>query len=725
MHQFFGYTFSGLATSAIYAVAAAGLVLTYTTTGTFNFAHGAVGMIAAFAYWQMRFGWHWPAPIALLAVLLVLAPLFGCAIEVFIMRRLEGTPETTRLVVTISLLVGLLGAALWIWDPNKAYPVRSLFQGDNLSIFGVRVSWNDMITLLIAAVVAVGLRVFLYRARVGVAMRAAVDDRALASLTGARPDIGSMLAWAIGASLAALSGILIAPTLNVSAVPLTLLIVNAYAAAMIGRLRSLPMTFVGALILGMLSEYVPDYFKQWHIGGLYLQGMYLSIPVILLFIVLLVLPNPRLRGRTTARAKEIVPMPVWNGALIFAGGVILTGVILATVVAKADLQTVAAAFGIGIVALSMVPLIGYGGHVSLCQLSLAGIGAVVMAHAGAGGNPIGIVAAIAITGVVGALIALPAVRLSGIYLALATGAFAVIMDNWGFQFPVFSYFGHHFDLFETGSLNVPRPRFLGLHFDSDKAEVILLTVGFVLVAMVVVWVRRSGFGARLLAVKDSPAAAATLGLNLTLLKLEVFALSAAMAGFGGALYGGALQVVSAQQFQLTAGLPILLVVVICGIGTIGGALAATVLVGSPILANLFPSLPQLPLVLFGTAGIGMARNPNGFVLEIKDRWVPVWSRPLVAIGILAAEIVAWVLRLEHAYTNWPYAIVAVAILAVGPLAATPLPQRKPAGDGTVPLEWVGIDRPFTADDVAELDAALALEPMAPPAISESGARVPA
>jgi branched-chain amino acid transport system permease protein len=717
VHQFFGYTFSGLATSAIYAVAAAGLVLTYTTTGTFNFAHGAVGMIAAFAYWQMRFGWHWPAPIALAVVLLVLAPLFGCAIELFIMRRLQGTPETTRLVVTISLLVGLLGASLWIWDPNKAYPVRSLFQGDNLSIFGVRVSWNDVITLFIAAAVAIGLRLFLYRARVGVAMRAAVDDRSLASLTGARPNLSSMLAWAIGASLAALSGILIAPTLNVSAVPLTLLIVNAYAAAMIGRLRSLPMTFVGALILGMISEYVPDYFKQYHWGGLYLQGMFLSIPVIVLFVVLLVLPNPRLRGHSTARAKEIVPMPIWTGAVVFSGAVMLAAVILATVVARPDVQTVASAFGIGIVALSMIPLIGFGGQISLCQLTFAGMGAVVMAHAGAGGNPIGLIAAIAITGLIGALIALPALRLSGIYLALATGAFAVIMDNWGFQFPAFRVLGHTFDLFEAGSLTVPRPKLFGLGFDSDRAEVILVAAGFVLMALVVVWVRRSGFGARLLALKDSPAACATLGLNLTFVKLEVFALSAAMAGFGGALYGGALQVVSAQQFQLTAGLPILLVVVICGIGTIGGGLATAVLVGSPILGNLFPSLTQLPLLLFGTAGIGMARNPNGFILEIKDRWVPVWKRPAFAVGILIAEVVVWVLRLAHVYANWPFAILAVAILAVGPLAATPRAPAPAPGEAEVPLEWVGIDRPFTPDDLATMDTALSLD--------EAGARVPA
>ena len=118
MQAFFSYTFAGLTSAAIYGVAAAGLVLTYTTTGTFNFAHGATGMIAAFTYWQLRFSWHWPAPLALAVCLLVLAPLFGVFQELVIFRKLQGTAEYTRLVVTIGLLVGILGAALWIWKQN-------------------------------------------------------------------------------------------------------------------------------------------------------------------------------------------------------------------------------------------------------------------------------------------------------------------------------------------------------------------------------------------------------------------------------------------------------------------------------------------------------------------------------------------------------------------------------------------------------------------------------
>jgi len=111
--------------------------------------------------------------------------------------------------------------------------------------------------------------VWLYRTRAGVTMRAGVDDRPLATLNGARPDRSAMLAWAIGCSLAALAGILMAPDLGLQHLLLTLLIVNAYAAAMIGRLRSLSFTFLGAVILGLADAYGAGYLPS---GNDYLKG---------------------------------------------------------------------------------------------------------------------------------------------------------------------------------------------------------------------------------------------------------------------------------------------------------------------------------------------------------------------------------------------------------------------------------------------------------------------
>mgnify|MGYP003348075853 CR=1 FL=1 len=157
MQQFLNYTVSGLGTAAVYAIAAAGLVLTYATTGVFNFAHGATSMLGAFTYWEMRFAWGWPAPVALLVCLGVLAPAFGVGLERGIMRHLVGRSETTRVVTTISLMIGLLGLALWVWDPVKARPIRRFWEGDVLSVGGVRIAYHVVVALAVSALLALGL----------------------------------------------------------------------------------------------------------------------------------------------------------------------------------------------------------------------------------------------------------------------------------------------------------------------------------------------------------------------------------------------------------------------------------------------------------------------------------------------------------------------------------------------------------------------------------------
>src|SRR2546428_20929 len=152
MTTFLAYTIVGIATGCIYALTASGLVVTYTTSGIFNFAHGAIGMLCAFGFWELTAQDGWPQWLALLLIL-------------------------------------------------------------------------------------------------GIAMRAVVDEPELAALTGADPDRVRAVSWALGASLAGLAGILLAPLISLDIILLTLLVINGYAAAMVGRLRSLPLTFVGGLML--------------------------------------------------------------------------------------------------------------------------------------------------------------------------------------------------------------------------------------------------------------------------------------------------------------------------------------------------------------------------------------------------------------------------------------------------------------------------------------------
>ncbi len=703
MDKLLTFTVVGVATAAIYAVIASGLVLTYTTTGVFNFAHGAAGMLGAFCYWQLRFDWGWPTPVALLVVLGILGPAFGVLLERVIMRGLAEASETVRLVVSISLLIGLIGLAQIIWAPGISRPMRTFFQAAAPVRLGpASITVHQIITIAVAVAVALGLRAVLYGLRLGVAMRATVDDRSLARLVGVRPERVAMAAWALGTCLAALGGILIAPGISLDAATLSLLIVNAYAAAIFGRLRSLPMTFVGALVLGLTDAYLTGYLPQ----NQYLPGLRLASPVILLFLVLLALPNPRLRGRL--RITPEVPRPTAAGAVTFAALVVLSGVIAATTMTEPDLLTYARVFPVGIIALSLVPLTGYAGQISLCQLSFAGIGAVTVAHLGSDGNPAALLWAAAITAAVGALIALPALRLSGIYLALATAAFAVALDRWIFTLPRFSVFGL-FDvaLFGQGTLSVAPLEVAGVGFGGARARMVLMAGAFALAALVVVAVRRSRFGRQLLAMKDSEAACATLGMNLLGTKVAVFALSAAMAGVGGALLGMERGSIAPGTFELVAGLPIFALAVVGGVGTIGGALFAGLSLHGllPLLAALLPGVTGYLVLLPGLAGIGLGRNPAGAVTDIRDGFAPLVRSPRVLGPTVALVVGWWVLRLAGVLTNWPFALLVLAT-PVGAVVAAQLAERPRAHDEALAWEWRGLLRRWSESDLEELDRAL-------------------
>ena len=567
MHEFIIFTIGGLAAAGIYAITASGLTLTYTTTGIFNWAHGAIGMICAFAYWQMSIGWGWPVLLSMFLCIFVLAPVIGIVIEAAVMRRLEGVSEAAKLVVTLSIALMFLGIAQWIWSPTTYRALPPLFNGETLVIGSIRISYDDVTILILALVVAVGLRLFLYRTRMGVTMRASVDDRTLTSLNGSSAVTNARNAWIIGSMLAALAGILIAPTLTLSAPALTLLIVNAYAASVIGRLRSIPMTFVGAIILGLAIAYSVAYLPQ----NPYVQGFENAVPAILLFVALLLLPHANLRGHRQLRSRELAIRPTWSGTGIFCAGTVVVAIFFATTVGKADMFSLNRMWGLAIIALSVIPIVGYAGRLSLCQMTFAGIGATMVGHLGQGGNPLSLLAAAGVCAGIGVLVAIPALRLSGIYFALATAAFATTMDNWVFQLPAFDLFGHPYAPFGNGTLTFPAFRIGSEALKSEKAQFIAGSIAFCVLVLIVVALRRSEFGQRLLAMKDSPAACATLGMNGRASLVGVFAFSAALAGIGGGIYGMELGSAAPTVFPLFSGLSIILVMVITGITSMGAA----------------------------------------------------------------------------------------------------------------------------------------------------------
>jgi branched-chain amino acid transport system permease protein len=619
MDQLIAYTIIGIVTGSIYAIGASGLVLTYATSGIFNIAHGAIGMIMAFLYWELRVHQGWPGPLALIVVLLIIAPLFGAAVERVLMRGLRNASFGTSLVVTVGLMVGLIGAANTIWSPTESRQLSELFgSSSGIDLGSVFVSFHQLITILIAGAVALFLWLFLSRTRIGIAMRAVVDDRNLIALNGARPDRISMLSWAMGSTLAATAGILIAPALQLNVLLLTFLVINAYAAAMVGRLKSLPLTFIGAIALGLIETYAISYIdlEGW------LLGLRPALPTLFLFAILLLLPQDRLRAGKLAGAKT-PPIPGFRRSV--EGGIVLVGacVVLSLVLGDADIARVGKGLALGVVMLSLVLLTGYGGQVSLAQMTFAGLGAFAMGRFGADLPIAGLVLAMLLAGAAGAIVTLPALRLQGLYLALATMAFAVFMDQMVFtQAGIFGV---------GGGLTVPRLSVLGISFSSEGAYFVLLAIVFSLVGILLLMLRRGPFGRLLAAMRDSEIACATLGLSLARTKFAVFALSAAIAGLGGVMVGGLQTTAGPVDYQMLQSMPILLLAVVGGINSISGALIGGMsLAMLSILEEKATAIAGIVFLLIGAAAVSLGRNPNGVAFMVTrlrlDRLIPALRR---------------------------------------------------------------------------------------------------
>jgi branched-chain amino acid transport system permease protein len=610
---FLAYTFTGLFTGAAYAIAASGLVLTYTTTRVFNLGHGAISMVCAFLYWQLTVQEHMNGFLALMLILLLIAPAMGFVIERVLARNLGDAPVSVSLVVTVGLFVGLVGIAQQVWPATVSRSITQWFPGDGITIGSYNLSYHQLITILISVAVAGGLYVLLNRTRTGTAMRAAVDNRDLLALFGGSPRRVSTFSWALGSSLAALAGILLVSTVGLDYYELTFLVINAFAAAMFGRLQSLPLTFVGAMALGLAQAYV-FYLPSWST----LDGIRQTLPTIMLFIVLIFVPQVRLR---VGQIKGILaaPVPTIRRSLQYGGGLIVVVLLAAQVLSDTNQLRLGSALTYAMVMLSLVLLTGYGGYVSMAQLTFMGIGAAVVAKLNTT-SPMAIVAAVLIAAAVGALVALPVLRLTGLYLALATFAFAQLMDKLVFQ--------TNFMFGFNGNLNAKPMSLFGYSFSTTASYNVLCAVAFVLVGVVVLAVRRGPIGRVLIAMRDSQAACGTLGLNQRWFRVGLFGASAGIAGLGGALLAGVRGTVDAASFQAFNGLLLLLLAVVSGVTSVTGAfVGGMLLMLLPVLQSQFPTLGGLEFLIIAIGAVTLGRNPNGLAnlgftagRWVRDRW---------------------------------------------------------------------------------------------------------
>lgn len=645
----------GLATGSLYALSATGLVVVYTTTGMFNFAHGGIGVFCAFVYWEIvenSDGLGLPKPLGLAVVVFLVAPMLGVLIDLALMRRLRTAPLVVQLMVTVGLMVFLLTLANQIWQADQIRGVTPLIDRSEGFTIGVsRVPWYRFANLIIAGAIAVFLRILLFRTRTGVAMRAVVDNRELTSLTGARPGLLSGFAWALGSSMAALAGILIAPEIEFNPANLnTLMLIVAISAAAFGQVRSLPLTVLGGLVIGLLESH----YQQWISLGPDFSFANRGIAPIVLFLVVLALPQARLsvgRAATNLRPVERTTR-IWEGA-VGALAIVVFGYLIAKGFlhflvwdpgewSSTSLNKGTAAMVLALIGLSLVPLTGWAGQVNFAPLAFAGFGAFLwlrlglwfgMPDTGGTGNLVWLPVIGLLCAPLGALVALFAARLSGLYLALLSLAFALIMANVVFPHPQVYPRVHTF-----------QPLYLDVGFARlDFAErfdfFMLLIVMFALGMFALIVLRRSRFGRRWVAMQDSQAAAATVGVNVIWTKIVVYATSASMAGMAGVFWATSQSSVDIRSFDLLAGLTIVLLMAAAGMSF---PVAGLFLSFQFVFEGLAERLDQTQNVGFlvwllkdflakfgpGLLAIGMVVNQRGAIFEMGKGFAPIlpWRR---------------------------------------------------------------------------------------------------
>ncbi len=599
MRSYLPFVVIGLTSGAVYAIAALGLVLTYRTSGVFNFAHGAIGMVSAYAYYSLH--QHVPTAVAMLVALLVVAPIIGIVADV-IFRRVQGAGPAAAVVASLGILVALQGLVVVIYGADLRR-VPAFLPTGSYRIADVNVGIDQTVIVAIAVAATLGLGLFMKRTHLGLETRAVVDNRSLAGLSGSRPARVTRWAWMIGCAFAATSGILLAPIAGLDSLLLTLLVVDAFGAAAVGRFRSFALTAAGAFGLGVAQSIAAKIVGET--GSESLTGLPRSLPFFLLFGALMLSRRGGLREvavatRATVRRGGTARFRFRPVSLLAVVGV---AVVLPGFLTGSQRLTLTATVAYVLVFASLSLLVGLSRQLSLAHGVFVALGATTLAHLRSAGVPF--LLALLLAGLLltplGAVLAIPAVRLSSLYLGLATFAFGILAQTLLFRTGIM--FGVSGDVF------IRRPAVLA----GDVAFYYFVLAVVVAGVVAVEVIRVTRLGRVLVALADSPTAVGSLGVNSVVTRVVVFCLSAFLAGLAGGLLGTMVQAVNTASFTAFQSLVWVTVLVTAGTQTFGGVvLSAVLLVAVP---GVFSSatVSEWQPVIFGAAAIVLAQADNGLI----------------------------------------------------------------------------------------------------------------
>jgi sulfate-transporting ATPase len=603
VRQFLQYAALGIASGSVYALLACGLVVIYRGAGLLNLAHGAYAMVGAFTFYQLNALWHLPVAVSFLLAVAFVAML-GALTNLLIMRQLRTASGIVRLIATLGVLLVFEGAVLIIKGPS-VFIVKQFLPQDVYHLDGIRIGASSLALLLIAIAVVIGLGLFSRRTQIGLATTAVSENERGAAALGWSPDAVATLTWALGCGLAAVAGILIVPSIGLQATSLTLIVVAAMAAALLGDFSSFSLTLVAGLLIGVAQAETSRYS---------IPGLADSVPFLATMLILVA------RGsRLPIRGHVISKLPrLGTGVPRYRVIAVVTAMLLALMIfvfPEGLNSALANQAAVGLVLLSIVVLTGYAGQISLGQFALAGLGALFAGRVAQELHwPFELALLMGVLGaaLVGGIFAFPALRTRGLSLAVVTlglglGVQEVILFNSNI----------------TGSNSgtpVGTPSLFGWDvgfIDHPDRYAILCVIAFVIGSLAVANIRRSRAGRRLVAIRTNERAASALGISVLESKVYAFMLSSALAGLGGVLIGFRGPSVVYTAFDPLTSINAVGYAVIGGIGFVTGPIVgsgfAAGSVGSWVL-DQFGSLDYWLMLIGGLVTLQiLIQNPNGLV----------------------------------------------------------------------------------------------------------------
>jgi branched-chain amino acid transport system permease protein len=631
----------GLGPGAVYGALGLGLVFTHRGSGVINLAYGAMAMYPTYVYAELRSSGNLVLPglpgthhlagqvgtVAALTIALTVAAVLGLFIYGVVFRPLRRAPPLAGVVAAVGIMI-ILQAVVTLRFGTDPKAIGPLLPQHSFSLSGTTLPADRLYLVGLLAVVVIAATVLYRKIRFGLASRGATETEVGAELLGYSAVRLSATNWVIGAVLAALFGIMLAPIAGLNPILYSLLVVPALVAALAGRLVSTWGTVAAGLALGILQSQATRVHLPWEWLGP--QTIRTVLPFVALVIVLMALGTPvppRGEGRTARLPAATAPShPLRLAAVLFIAGAVGTLAISGGYRSALTVTMISA-----VLCLSLVILTGFAGQISLAQMSFAGIGGFFLSSAATDWGipfPIGPLAAALVASACGVVIGLPALRARGMTLAIMTLGAALAVEELIFR-------NLSKGILSTNS--VAPARLLGLDMaataddgTSRAAFGLLVVLVLALLSFAVMRLRLSGLGRRMLAIRSNERAAAGSGVDIGRTKLAAFGLSAFVAGLAGALAGYQQGALSDQSFSISRSLVVLAVAYLGGIGSVAGAVAGGLVIPGglvPTIAERVLHLGRYETLFAGVAVVAVALwTPEGLASTIRRAWANLNAR---------------------------------------------------------------------------------------------------